>query len=57
MAAFNPPIDVPATMSIFILLFANALKTPQPKAPKDQDQIEQEEQTTTADDEEQGEEE
>jgi hypothetical protein len=32
--AFSPPIDVPAIMSIFILLFASALKTPQPKAPK-----------------------
>jgi thiamine pyrophosphate-dependent acetolactate synthase large subunit-like protein len=28
-------IDVPAIMSIFILLFASPLKTPQPKAPKE----------------------
>jgi hypothetical protein len=35
MAAFTPPIDVPAIISIFILLFTNALKTPQPKAPKE----------------------
>lgn len=27
--AFSAPIDVPAIMSIFILLFASALKTPQ----------------------------
>jgi hypothetical protein len=33
--AFSPRIDVPATMSIFILLFASALNTPQPKAPKE----------------------
>jgi hypothetical protein len=35
IAAFSPPIDVPAIMSIFILFFASALKTPQPKAPKE----------------------
>jgi hypothetical protein len=29
--AFSPPIDVPATMSILILLFASALRTPHPK--------------------------
>jgi hypothetical protein len=33
--AFTPPIDVPATMSIFILLFARALKIPHPNAPKE----------------------
>src|SRR6188472_2571832 len=35
MEAFSPPIEVPAIMSIFILLLARALKTPQPKAPKE----------------------
>ena len=32
IAAFSPPIEVPAIISILILLFASALKTPQPKA-------------------------
>lgn len=36
IAALTPPIDVPATMSIFCnLLSANALKTPHPNAPSD----------------------
>src|SRR5215218_3980182 len=35
IAAFMPPIEVPAIMSIFILLFASPLTTPQPKAPSD----------------------
>ena len=33
IAAFMPPIDVPPAISIFILLFASALKTPHPNAP------------------------
>jgi hypothetical protein len=33
--AFNPPIEVPAIISIFILLFARALNTPHPKALKE----------------------
>ena len=33
--AFRPPIEVPAIIFIFILLFARALNTPQPKAPKE----------------------
>src|SRR6185437_1229464 len=33
IAAFTPPIDVPATISNFRLLSASALNTPHPKAP------------------------
>jgi len=35
IAAFMPPIDVPAIISSFMLLFASALNTPQPKAPSE----------------------
>jgi hypothetical protein len=35
IAAFIPPIDVPAIISTFILLLASALNTPQPNAPKE----------------------
>jgi hypothetical protein len=35
LTPFTAPIDVPVTMSIFILLLARALKTPQSKAPKE----------------------
>jgi hypothetical protein len=33
--AFTAPIDVPATISIFILFSTNVLKTPHAKAPKE----------------------
>ena len=33
--AFSPPIEVPATISIVILLLAMALKTAHEKAPKE----------------------
>jgi hypothetical protein len=35
IAAFMLPIDIPYTISISVLLFARALKTPHPKAPKE----------------------
>ena len=35
IAALMPLIDVPATISIFILLFVRALKTPHPNAPNE----------------------
>jgi hypothetical protein len=35
MAAFTAPIEVPATISIWIFCFTSALKTPHAKDPKE----------------------